>query len=63
METRKNSYKNRIKDTGLKKSYIANIIGVSSAHFSMMISNKATMPEDIRNRFENILSQYNKINP
>lgn len=45
----------KIKESGLLKSYLANKVGVSSAHLSMMLNGKATMPEHVRNSLNRIL--------
>lgn len=50
-----------IKDVGLTKEGIASKIGVGSAHFSMMLNGKATMPEEIRNKVNSIIEQARKI--
>jgi hypothetical protein len=53
--------KRKIKDSGLQKAYIAKMIGISPAHFSMMLSCKATMPEETRNKVNSILNQASTI--
>jgi len=45
----------RILESGLKQSFIASKIGVSTAHLSMMLSGKATMPEDKRTAIVSLL--------
>ena len=51
----------RIKESGLLKSAIADKVGLSSAHLSMMLQNKANMPEEIRNKINSIIDQALKI--
>jgi predicted transcriptional regulator len=53
--------KKDIEESGLLKSFIADMVGVSSAHLSMMLNKKATMPEKVRNDITNILEQAKKI--
>lgn len=49
--------KKDIENSGLLKSFIASKVGLSPAHFSMMLNNKATMPDDIRVKVVNLLKQ------
>jgi len=51
----------KIKDAGLTKEGIAKKINISNAHLSMMLNGKATLPEDVRNKINNILLQALKI--
>jgi hypothetical protein len=53
--------KKNIEASGLLKSFIADKVGVSSAHLSMMLNEKATMPEDVRNKITLLLKQASKI--
>ena len=53
--------KKKIEASGLLKSFIADKVGVSSAHLSMMLSDKATMPEEVRNKINILLTQASKI--
>ncbi len=53
--------KKKIEASGLLKSFIADKVGVSSAHLSMMLSNKATMPIDVQDKIKIILQQAAKI--
>lgn len=53
--------KKKIEASGLLKSFIADKVGVSSAHLSMMLSDKATMPEEVRNKINVVLTQAAKI--
>lgn len=53
--------KKKIKSSGLQKAHIAKIIGISPAHFSMMLSGSATMPEETRNKITSILNQASTI--
>lgn len=48
---------NDIKDVGLTKSGIAAKLNLTSAHFSMMLNGKTTMPEDVRNKVNSIIKQ------
>lgn len=47
--------KQKIKDSGLKQKFIAEKIGISEAHLTMMLNNNATMPEKVRNGINDIL--------
>jgi len=53
--------KKKIESSGLLKSFIADMVGVSSSHLSQMLSGKATMPEEIRTKINAILIQASKI--
>lgn len=53
--------KKKIEASGLLKSFIAEKVGISSAHLSMMLSDKATMPEEVRNKINVLLTQAAKI--
>lgn len=53
--------KSDIEASGLLKSFIADKVGVSSAHLSMMLAGNATMPEEVRNKINTILLQASKI--
>lgn len=46
-----------IRVSGLKKTYLAEKLGISPAHFSMMLSDNANMPEATRNKLNEILKQ------
>lgn len=45
----------KIKKSGLLKSFIAEKVGLSPAYFSMMLNGKIDMPELIRNKLNTIL--------
>lgn len=53
--------KQKIKDSGLLKSFIAEKVGISPAHLSMMLNGNATMPELTRNKINSIINQVMKI--
>ena len=50
---------NQIKEAGLLKSFVADKVGISSAHLSMMFKNG--MPEEVRNKITKIVDQARKI--
>jgi len=45
----------KIKASGLKQKFIAEKLGLSEAHLTMMLNGKATMPEFIRNDLNTLL--------
>lgn len=45
----------KIKRSGLLKSHIADKVGLSPSHLSMMLNNKATMPESTRYKINKIV--------
>ncbi len=47
--------KQKIKDSGLKQKFVAEKVGVSEAHFAMMINGQANMPEIVRNKVTELL--------
>lgn len=50
--------KERIKESGLKQGFIAEKVGIKSAsHLTMMLNGYATMPEEIRNKINDLLSK------
>lgn len=49
--------KEKIRDSGLKQSYIAARIGVGQSHLTMMLNGNATMPEEIRNKINELLDK------
>ena len=53
--------KKDIEASGLLKSFIADKVGISSAHLSMMLSGNATMSADIESKIKTILLQASKI--
>ncbi len=50
-----------IKDAGLLKSFVAEKLGISSAHLSMMFNGSTPMPEATRNKINQIINQAKKI--
>lgn len=57
MFTNMKELKKNIENSGLLKKFIADKVGVSSAHLSMMLADKVTMPEDVRNKINILLKQ------
>jgi len=53
--------KKDIEASGLLKSFIADKVGISSAHLSMMLAGNATMSAEIETKIKNILLQASKI--
>lgn len=53
--------KDKIKKAGLLKNAVAEKLGISAPHFSMMLNGGATMPEEIRNKVNSIINQAMKI--
>lgn len=49
--------KEKIRLSGLKKNFIADKVGVSPAHLTMMLNENATMPEEIRNKINALLTK------
>lgn len=49
--------KEKIKESGFKQSFIADMCGVGHAHFSMMLNGQATMPEQVRNKINELLQK------
>lgn len=49
--------KEKIKKSGLKKSFIAEKIDIGASHLIMMLNGNATMPEDVRNKINELLSK------
>jgi ATP phosphoribosyltransferase len=49
--------KEKIKQSGLKQGFIADKIGIGASHLSMMLNGNATMPEDVRNKINQLLSK------
>lgn len=49
--------KRKIKDSGFKQKHIAEKVGVSEAHLTMMLNEKAVMPELVRNNINLLLSK------
>jgi predicted transcriptional regulator len=47
--------KKRIRDKGLKKSFVADKIGISNVLFSYYITESRPMPDHIKNRLEELL--------
>lgn len=52
------NFKERIEETGLKKKWIAEQIGISSVTFSYYINGTRNMPEDVERELKRILNQY-----
>lgn len=50
--------KEKIKESGLKQNFIAQKVGIGESHLTMMLSGKATMPEDVRNKIDILLKPY-----
>ena len=50
-----------IKEAGLLKGFVADKIGISSAHLSMMFRGSTPMPEATRNKITEIIKQARKI--
>lgn len=49
--------KERIRQSGLKQVFIAEKLGIGSSHLTMMLSGNAVMPEDIRNKINELLKK------
>lgn len=49
--------KKRIKDSGLKQRFIADKIGIGETHLTMMLNERATMPESVRNAINELLTK------
>lgn len=47
-----NELKDKIKNSPLKMNKVAELLNISDAHFSMMLSGKANMPEETRNKIK-----------
>lgn len=47
--------KEKIKQSGLKQNFIAKKLGIGDTHLTMMLNGNATMPEDIRNKINELL--------
>lgn len=50
-----------IKGAGLLKSFVAEKLGISPAHLSMMFNGSTPMPEAVRNKITDIIKQARKI--
>lgn len=48
----------RIKRSGLKQKFIANSVGISESHLTMMLNKGATMSDRVRNEIITILEKY-----
>lgn len=53
--------KKDIEQSGLLKGFIARKCGLTPQHFSMMLSENATMPEEVLKKIKLILNQAKKI--
>jgi len=51
-----NELRRKIESSGLKQNFIASKVGVSPAHLSMMLNNRAIMPELVRNKINELLT-------
>ena len=49
-------FNKRIKDKGLKKSWIADQIGVSRTRLSFYLTGTRPMPDDVKRDLESVLS-------
>lgn len=49
--------KRKIKESGLKQKFIAEKVGISEAHFTMMLNENAVMPEAVRNSINSLLQK------
>lgn len=49
--------KEKIKLSGLKQVFIADKIGIGQSHLTMMLNGNAVMPEEIRNKINDLLSK------
>ena len=49
--------KEKIIDSGLKLNHIARRIGIGASHLTMMLNGNAVMPEEIRNKINDLLSK------
>ncbi len=47
----------KIKESGLKQTFIAAKLGISPQYLTMMLSGNATMPEHTRNEINEILAK------
>jgi len=49
--------KEKIRQSGLKQGFIADKVGVGPSHLTMMLNGNATMPEDVRNKINQLLDK------
>ncbi len=49
--------RDRIRNSGLKQKFIAEKIGIGQTHLAMMLNDKATMPEMVRNSINDLLDK------
>lgn len=49
--------KEKIEASGLKQKFIAEKVNVGESHLTMMLNGKATMPEDVRNKINELLTK------
>jgi len=49
--------KEKIQKSGLKQNFIAEKVGVGNSHLTMMLNGNAVMPEDVRNKINELLSK------
>lgn len=61
IETQAQKLQREIKEVGLRKSFVAEKIGISSAYLSNMFNGTSNMPEEVRNKITEIIKQARKI--
>jgi len=49
--------KERINEAGIKQKKVAEKIGLSPEHLNLLLNGKLDMPEDIRNKINDLLSK------
>lgn len=49
--------KEKIRLSGLKQVFIAEKIGIGQSHLTMMLNGNAVMPEDVRNKINELLKR------
>lgn len=49
--------KERIKQSGLKRKFIASKIGIGSSHLTMMLNGNANMPENVEKNINKLLNK------
>lgn len=47
----------KIKASGLKQKFIAEKVGISESHLTMMLNENASMPEIVRNKINDLLKK------
>lgn len=53
--------KKRVKNSGLKSTFLAKKLEIGAPHLSMMLSGKATMPTEIKFKIMELIKQAEKI--